>query len=107
MTVIRYVPLVVKQVIRHRVRTLLTVSGIAIAMFLFTTIQAMQRGVTAVTSKCQSDPSSGDGLKSFINRWYAASNESWSFQLLKSGMKYSRISAAVSIPLSASNNSHS
>jgi putative ABC transport system permease protein len=45
----RFLPLVVKQVIRHRVRSLLTVSGIAIAMFLFTTVQAMQRGVTEAT----------------------------------------------------------
>ncbi len=55
MNVTRYVPLVVKQVIRHRVRTLLTVSGIAIAMFLFTTIQAMQRGVTAATQETAAD----------------------------------------------------
>jgi len=51
----RYLPLVVKQVVRHRVRTLLTVSGIAIAMFLFTTIQAMQRGVTAATQETAAD----------------------------------------------------
>jgi len=44
------VPLVLKQVIRHRTRTVLTVAGIAIAMFLFTAVQAMQRGVTAVTT---------------------------------------------------------
>lgn len=41
--------LVFKQVVRHRVRTLLTVMGIAIAMFLFTGIQAMHSGVEAVT----------------------------------------------------------
>ena len=55
MSVARYVPLVVKQVTRHRVRTLLTVSGIAIAMFLFTTIQAMQHGVTAATRETAAD----------------------------------------------------
>lgn len=49
MSVARYVPLVVKQVARHRVRSLLTISGIAIAMFLLTTIQAMQQGVNAAT----------------------------------------------------------
>ena len=49
MTPLRFGPLVVKQVIRHRVRTLLTVSGIAIAMFLFSAVQAMQRGVTQAT----------------------------------------------------------
>ena len=55
MNITRYLPLVVKQVVRHRVRTLLTVSGIAIAMFLFTTIQAMQRGVTAATKETAAD----------------------------------------------------
>jgi len=55
MNVTQYIPLVVKQVIRHRVRTGLTVSGIAIAMFLFTTIQAMQRGVTAATKETAAD----------------------------------------------------
>ena len=55
MSIARYVPLVVKQVIRHRVRTLLTISGIAIAMFLFTTIQAMQQGVTAATKETARD----------------------------------------------------
>jgi putative ABC transport system permease protein len=48
-TPLRYAPLVVKQVVRHRVRTLLTVSGIAIAMFLFSAVQAMQRGVAQAT----------------------------------------------------------
>ena len=55
MSVARYIPLVVKQVVRHRIRTGLTVSGIAIAMFLFTTIQAMQRGVTAATQETAAD----------------------------------------------------
>ncbi len=55
MSFTRYVPLVVKQVIRHRVRTLLTIAGIAIAMFLFTTIQAMQHGVTAATQETAAD----------------------------------------------------
>lgn len=55
MIITRYLPLVVKQVIRHRVRTALTISGIAIAMFLFTTIQAMQRGVTAATRETAAD----------------------------------------------------
>ncbi len=55
MSFIRYVPLVVKQVIRHRVRTLLTIAGISIAMFLFTTIQAMQHGVTKATQETAAD----------------------------------------------------
>ena len=50
MNAFRFVPLVLKQVWRHRVRTILTVSGIAIAMFLFTSVQAMHKGVEAATS---------------------------------------------------------
>src|SRR2546421_12976756 len=42
---LRFLPLVLKQVIRHRTRTLLTVGGVATAMFLFTAVQAMQAGV--------------------------------------------------------------
>ncbi len=41
----RYIPLVAKQVTRHRTRSLLTVMGVAIAMFLFCAVQALQRGV--------------------------------------------------------------
>src|SRR5690606_35544 len=51
----RFIPYILKQVWRHRVRTLLTVVGIAIAMFLFTSVQAMQRGVTQVTKATASD----------------------------------------------------
>ena len=50
MSLLKYIPLVCKQVARHRVRTLLTASGIAVAMFLFTSVQAMQRGVESVTA---------------------------------------------------------
>jgi putative ABC transport system permease protein len=45
----RLLPYIAKQVLRHRVRSLLTIAGIAIAMFLFTSVQAMQRGVTVAT----------------------------------------------------------
>lgn len=45
----RHFPLVWRQVVRRRVRTALTVSGVAVAMFLFVTIQAMQNGVAAAT----------------------------------------------------------
>ncbi|MCZ6837347.1 MAG: ABC transporter permease [Planctomycetota bacterium] len=45
----RFIPLVVKQVTRHRTRSLLTIAGVAIAMFLFCTVQAMQSGVKAAT----------------------------------------------------------
>jgi len=50
-----FAPLVLKQIVRHRVRTLLTASGIAIAMFLFTAVQAMQQGVEAATRQKADD----------------------------------------------------
>lgn len=46
---------VVRQVTRHRVRSLLTVMGIAIAMFLFTAVQAMNRGVAIATQQTAND----------------------------------------------------
>ena len=49
MKFLRFAPLVLKQVWRHRVRSVLTVMGIAIAMFLFTSVQAMERGVASAT----------------------------------------------------------
>lgn len=55
MNPLRFAPYILKQVWRHRVRTLLTVTGIAIAMFLFTSVQAMQRGVTVVTQASAKD----------------------------------------------------
>src|SRR5918997_7048102 len=45
----KYLPLVLKQVLRHRTRTLLTLSGVAVAMFLFCAVQAMQAGVREAT----------------------------------------------------------
>lgn len=48
-------PLIVKQATRNRVRSLLTISGVAIAMFLFTSIQAMQTGVNAATTASADD----------------------------------------------------
>lgn len=55
MTPLRCFPYVVKQVTRHRVRSLLTVLGIAVAMFLFTTVQAMNRGVAEATTVSAND----------------------------------------------------
>ena len=49
MKLFRFLPLVLKQVVRHRVRSALTIAGIAVAMFLFTAVQAMHRGVERVT----------------------------------------------------------
>ncbi|MHA7812697.1 MAG: ABC transporter permease [Phycisphaerales bacterium] len=48
-------PYVRKQITRNRVRSLLTILGIAIAMFLFTSVQAMNRGVTVATSATAND----------------------------------------------------
>jgi len=55
MNPLRCLPYVIKQVTRHRVRSLLTVAGIAIAMFLFTSVQAMNRGVTEATTATAND----------------------------------------------------
>jgi len=52
---LKYWPLVLKQITRHRVRSLLTVAGVAIAMYLFVAIQAMQRGVTEATEVSAAD----------------------------------------------------
>ncbi|MDX1972485.1 MAG: ABC transporter permease [Candidatus Sumerlaeia bacterium] len=51
----RLVPLVMKYIIRHRVRSTLTVSGIAMAMFLFCAVQAMKSGVTQATEETAKD----------------------------------------------------
>lgn len=51
----RYLPLVFKQVVRQRLRTALTISGVAVAMFLFTAVQSMQAGVQAATETNAND----------------------------------------------------
>ncbi|MEQ8820807.1 MAG: ABC transporter permease [Sumerlaeia bacterium] len=51
----RMIPLVVKYIVRHRARTLLTLGGIATAMFLFCAVQAMRTGVAAATQETASD----------------------------------------------------
>ncbi|MFG0257148.1 MAG: ABC transporter permease [Phycisphaerales bacterium JB043] len=55
MNVLRYLPYVLKQTTRHRVRSLLTISGVAIAMFLFTVVQAMSKGVAEATTATAND----------------------------------------------------
>lgn len=45
----RFIPFVLKQVVRHPLRSMLTVGGVATAMFLFVAVQAMQRGVHLAT----------------------------------------------------------
>lgn len=48
-------PYVYRQLTRNRVRSGLTVAGIAIAMFLFSAVQAMHEGVSRVTAESASD----------------------------------------------------
>ncbi len=55
MNPLRCIPYALKQVTRHRVRSILTITGIAIAMFLFTTVQAMNDGVTTATRATAED----------------------------------------------------
>lgn len=50
MSHLKLIPYILKQATRNRVRTMLTAFGIAIAMFLFTTVQAMHEGVRAATT---------------------------------------------------------
>jgi len=52
---IRLFPFVFKQIVRHRTRTLLTLAGVATAMFLFTAVQAMQNGVRDATQTTAMD----------------------------------------------------
>lgn len=47
----KYIPLIVKQITRHRMRSCLTMAGVATAMFLFVAVQAMQRGVALATQE--------------------------------------------------------
>ncbi len=51
----KFIPLVCKQVTRHRARSLLTIGGVATAMFLFVAVQAMQRGVQTATHESAGD----------------------------------------------------
>lgn len=51
----RFIPVIVKQLARHRVRTVLTVAGVSVAMFLFIAVQSLQEGVTRATQAAASD----------------------------------------------------
>lgn len=55
MNVFKFAPYIAKQAWRHRVRSGLTLMGIAIAMFLFTAVQAMRTGVEAATTATAND----------------------------------------------------
>src|SRR5215218_6548594 len=52
---LKFIPLVFKQVVRHRTRTMLTLAGVATSMFLFTAVQAMQKGVRDATQTTAKD----------------------------------------------------
>lgn len=52
---LKFLPLVFKQVYRHRTRSLLTIAGVATAMFLFCTVQALNKGVTDATHTTAAD----------------------------------------------------
>ncbi|MFH0823254.1 MAG: ABC transporter permease [Pseudomonadota bacterium] len=47
----RFLPLVFKYVVRHRVRSCLTIAGVATAMFVFYSVQAMQDGFRSATEE--------------------------------------------------------
>jgi putative ABC transport system permease protein len=55
MLALKYIPLVLKQVVRHRTRTVLTLLGVATAMFMFSAVQAMQKGVEEATHTTAAD----------------------------------------------------
>jgi putative ABC transport system permease protein len=45
----KFIPLILRQLLRHRVRSFLTIGGITTSMFLFIAVQAMQTGVSQAT----------------------------------------------------------
>ncbi len=51
----RYIPYIRKQITRHATRSLLTLGGVATAMFLFVAVQSMQRGVAVATEASAAD----------------------------------------------------
>lgn len=55
MNLYQCLPYVLKQILRNPIRSILTVMGIAIAMFLFTSVQAMNQGVTVATTQTAND----------------------------------------------------
>lgn len=55
MNLFQCLPYVLKQILRNPIRSILTVMGIAIAMFLFTSVQAMNQGVTIATTQTAND----------------------------------------------------
>lgn len=47
---LRFTPVVFKQIVRHRTRSILTVAGVTVAMFLFIAVQTLQLAVQEATS---------------------------------------------------------
>ena len=52
----RFLPLILKQAVRRPIRTLLTMAGVAMAMFLFAAVQSLQEGVALATARTAPDP---------------------------------------------------
>jgi len=52
---LRFLPLILKQVSRHTTRTLLTVAGVTVAMFLFIAVQTLQDSVKRATETTAAD----------------------------------------------------
>lgn len=55
MTLLRFLPLVSKQIVRRRTQSVLTALGVALAMFLFTALRALGQGVTDATVATAAD----------------------------------------------------
>lgn len=47
----KFLPLILKQVLRRRTRSLLTIGGVATAMFLFTVVESIQAGMREATQE--------------------------------------------------------
>lgn len=57
MTLLKFIPYITKTLWRHRTRTLLTVSGTAVAMFVFSFVGAVQEGLDRLLHEQRSDRS--------------------------------------------------
>jgi putative ABC transport system permease protein len=55
MRLLHLLPLAFKQLVRHRLRTALTVLGVAAGMFLFTAVETLQRSLAAATETTAAD----------------------------------------------------
>lgn len=53
----RLLVLAMKQLVRHRMRTLLTMAGVAAGMFLYTTVESLQRALRSATETSATDTS--------------------------------------------------